>query len=196
MTTETNTLTAADKTITDKVAEKTSAARILANYVGGRWVLVQSSRLLDVTNPATGEILARVPLSGTAEVEAAVAAASAALPDWRSRSVGGRTEFIYALREKFRQRIDELAASVTRESGKVLSDARAEIARSIEVLEAACAAPMTMQGRILEGVARGITPKPSASRLEFAPPSRPSTFRPWCRCGSCRLRSLAGTPSF
>jgi len=156
MTTETNTLTAADKTITDKVAEKTSAARILANYVGGRWVLVQSSRLLDVTNPATGEILARVPLSGTAEVEAAVAAASAALPDWRSRSVGGRTEFSYALREKFRQRIDELAASVTRESGKVLSDARAEIARSIEVLEAACAAPMTMQGRILEGVARGI----------------------------------------
>jgi malonate-semialdehyde dehydrogenase (acetylating)/methylmalonate-semialdehyde dehydrogenase len=61
-----------------------------------------------------------------------------------------------ALREKFRQRIDELAASVTREGGKVLSDARAEISRSIEVLEVACAAPMTMQGRILEGVARGI----------------------------------------
>jgi len=70
--------------------------------------------------------------------------------------VGERTEFIYALREKFRQRIDDLAASVTREGGKVLSDARAEISRSIEVLEVACAAPMTMQGRILEGVARGI----------------------------------------
>jgi len=165
MTTETNILTAAGKmpadktaitdTISDAISEKT-ARRILSNYVGGRWVSAQTFGLLDVTNPASGEVLARVPLSGVAEVEAAVAAASAALPDWRARSVGERTEFIYALREKFRQRIDELAASVTRESGKVPSDARAEITRSIEVLEVACAAPMTMQGRILEGVARGI----------------------------------------
>ncbi len=161
MTTETNVLTAVGKTLVDKTAitdaitEKT-ATRILSNYIGGRWVSAQASGLLDVTNPASGEVLARVPLSGIAEVEDAVAAASAALPDWRARSVGERTEFIYALREKFRQRIDELAASVTREGGKVLSDARAEITRSIEVLEVACAAPMTMQGRILEGVARGI----------------------------------------
>ena len=165
MTVETNTLTSADKTSAttkettkDKTAtkEKAAAARILQNYIGGRWTPAQASGLLDVTNPASGEILARVPLSGLAEIDAAAAAASAALPDWRARSVGERTEFIYALREKFRQRIDDLATSVTRESGKVLSDARAEISRSIEVLEAACAAPMTMQGRILEGVARGI----------------------------------------
>src|ERR1035441_9733524 len=150
MTTETNTLTSREKT-SPAIGEKTATARILKNYTGGRWTTVPAAGLLDVTNPASGEVLARVPLSGVAEVEAAVAAANAALPDWRSRSVGERTEFIYALREKFRQRIDELAASVTRESGKVLSDARAEISRSIEVLEVACAAPMTMQGRILEG---------------------------------------------
>ena len=138
------------------VAEKSSGARILSNYIDGRWVAAQASGLLDVTNPANGEVLARVPLSGSADVEAAVAAAKGALPDWRSRSVGERTEFIYAMREKFRERIDELAESVTREGGKVLSDARAEITRSIEVLEVACASPMTMQGRILEGVARGI----------------------------------------
>jgi malonate-semialdehyde dehydrogenase (acetylating)/methylmalonate-semialdehyde dehydrogenase len=119
-------------------------------------VSAKVSGLVDVTNPANGEVLARAPLSGRAEVEAAVAAASAAWPDWRSRSVGERTEFIYALREKFRQRIDELAASVTKEGGKVLSDARAEVSRAIEVIEVACASPMTMQGRILEGVARGI----------------------------------------
>src|ERR1700690_1327863 len=157
MTTESSTLTSADKTTTSQhKVEKNTATRILANYVGGRWTPVLSPGLLDVTDPANGEVLARVPLSGVAEGEAAVAAASAALPDWRGRSVGERTEFIYALREKFRQRIDELAASVTREGGKVLSDARAEITRSIEVLEVACAAPMTMQGRILEGGARGI----------------------------------------
>jgi malonate-semialdehyde dehydrogenase (acetylating)/methylmalonate-semialdehyde dehydrogenase len=119
-------------------------------------VPAQASGLLDVTNPANGEVLARVPLSGAADLEAAVAAANGALPDWRSRSVGERTEFIYSLREKFRLRMNELAESITREGGKVLSDARAEVTRSIEVLEAACATPMTMQGRVLEGVARGI----------------------------------------
>jgi len=60
------------------------------------------------------------------------------------------------LREQFLKRIDELAASIRREGGKVLSDARAEVTRAIEVLEVACASPMTMQGRVLEGVARGI----------------------------------------
>src|SRR5271154_6732982 len=128
------------------VAEKSTAPRVLSNYIDGRWVPAQSANQLDVTNPANGEVLARVPLSGVADVEAAVAAAAAALPDWRARAVGERTEFIFAMREKFRQRIDELAASVTREGGKVLSDARAEITRSIEVLEVACAAPLTMQG--------------------------------------------------
>ncbi len=167
MTPETNTLPSVDKTSLDEATldqstitgakiEKIAASPILANYVDGRWVPAQASGLLDVTNPADGRVLARVPLSSTADIEAAVTAAGAALPDWRARSVGERTEFIFALREKFRQRIDELAVSVTRESGKVLSDARAEISRTIEVLEVACATPMTMQGRILEGVARGI----------------------------------------
>ncbi|MGA2216359.1 MAG: CoA-acylating methylmalonate-semialdehyde dehydrogenase, partial [Bryobacteraceae bacterium] len=156
MTTETNTLAADKATIAGINTERQTPTRILANYVGGEWVAASAVGQLDVTNPANGEVLARVPLSGVAEVEAAVAAASAALPEWRSRAVGERTEFIYALREKFRQRIEELAASITREGGKVLSDARAEVSRSIEVLEVACATPMTMQGRILEGVARGI----------------------------------------
>jgi malonate-semialdehyde dehydrogenase (acetylating) / methylmalonate-semialdehyde dehydrogenase len=161
MATDTNTLAPVDKTIdktpiTDAIAAKTAVPRLLTNYMGGRWVKAQSSGACDVTNPASGEVLACVPLSGIADVEAAVAAAQTAFPDWSSRSVGERAEFIYALREKFRQRIDELAASVTREGGKVLSDARAEISRTVEVFEVACATPMTMQGRILEGIARGI----------------------------------------
>jgi|HubBroStandDraft_4_1064222.scaffolds.fasta_scaffold34294_1 malonate-semialdehyde dehydrogenase (acetylating)/methylmalonate-semialdehyde dehydrogenase len=163
--TETNTmtdLTTDEKTTNGRSREDGSASanaaatRILANYVGGRWVRAQTAGAVDITNPSSGAVLARVPLSGSADVEAAVAAASAALPDWRNRAVGERTEFIYALREKFRLRIDDLAASITREGGKVLSDARAEVSRTIEVLEVACSAPMTMQGRILEGVARGI----------------------------------------
>ena len=153
MTSQTRTLTQED---TAPVAVATSPTRILQNYIGGRWVSAKTSSFVDVTNPANGDVLARAPLSGREDVEAAVAAASAAWPDWRSRSIGERTEFIYAIREQFRKRIDELAASVTREGGKVLSDARAEVSRAIEVVEVACASPMTMQGRILEGVARGI----------------------------------------
>jgi malonate-semialdehyde dehydrogenase (acetylating) / methylmalonate-semialdehyde dehydrogenase len=153
MTAQTETLTR----MRDEVRETELGPQILKNYISGEWVSAKVSGLLDVTNPVNGEILAHVPLSGRAEVEAAVAAASAALPEWRARAIGERTEFIYALREKFRQRIDELAASITREGGKILSDARAEVSRTIEVLEVACATPMTMQGRILDGVARGIS---------------------------------------
>ena len=156
MTAQTNTLAPKNATALDDELSKSSAPRTLANFVGGHWVPARASGHLDVTNPANGEVLARVPLSGSADVEAAVAAAKAALPEWRGRAVGERTEFIFALREKFRERIDELAQSITREGGKVLSDARAEITRSIEVLEVACASPMTMQGRVLEGVSRGI----------------------------------------
>jgi len=131
-------------------------ARTLQNLVGGAWVSAKTASTLDVTNPASGEVLARVPLSSRADVDAAVAAANAAWPDWRSRSVGERTEALYALREQFRRRLDDIAESITREGGKVSSDARAEVTRAIEVLEVACASPMTMQGRVLEGVARGI----------------------------------------
>src|SRR5664279_3610315 len=105
---------------TAPVAVATSPARVLQNYIGGRWVPAKASSFVDVTNPANGEVIARAPLSGRDDVEAAVVAASAAWPDWRSRSIGERTEFIFALREQFRKRIDELAASVTREGGKVL----------------------------------------------------------------------------
>src|ERR1700689_827167 len=138
------------------ISANTAPTRILANYVGGHWVPAQASGFVDITNPSSGAVLARAPLSGSADVEGAVAAASAALPDWRNRAVGERTEFIYALREKFRQRIDELAASITREGGKVLSDARAEVSRSIEVLEVAWGPPMDLQGGVVGGGSRRV----------------------------------------
>ena len=136
------------------VAPEGTSPRLLGNYVGGRWIASAADAWLDVTNPATGDVLARVPMSPASDVAAATAAASAALPGWRALAVGERTAFIFALRERFRARFDDLAASVTREGGKTLSDARAEVTRTLEVLEAACATPMTIQGRVLEGVAR------------------------------------------
>ena len=134
----------------------TTETRLLGNYVGGNWVAAAAGEQLDVQNPATGEILARVPLSGAADVDAAVAAARAALPGWRSRSVIERARWLFGLRQVMEAHADELARSVTREMGKTLPDARAEVGRAIEMIEAATAVPQTMQGRILEDVATNV----------------------------------------
>jgi malonate-semialdehyde dehydrogenase (acetylating)/methylmalonate-semialdehyde dehydrogenase len=129
---------------------------VLENYVGGRWTPAESAERLDVTNPATGETLAQVPLSSAADLDAAVAAAREALPAWRKVNVIERGRRLFALREGLDARREELALSVTTEMGKTLVDARAEVARMIEMVEAACAIPTTMQGRILEDVATGV----------------------------------------
>ncbi|HWT94050.1 MAG TPA: CoA-acylating methylmalonate-semialdehyde dehydrogenase, partial [Solirubrobacteraceae bacterium] len=88
--------------------------------------------------------------------DAAVAAARAALPVWRDVNVIERARRLFSLREGLLARREDLARSVTAEMGKTIGDARAEVARAIEMVEAACAIPTTMQGRILEDVSRGI----------------------------------------
>jgi len=133
-----------------------TATRLLDNYIGGAWTPSTSSETLDVTNPATGETLARVPLSSSADLDAAVKAARAALPEWRAVSTIARARKLFELRERLVARQEDLARSVTTEMGKTIADARAEVARMIEMVEAACAIPTTMQGRVLEDVSRNI----------------------------------------
>ena len=134
-----------------------TATRTLDNYIAGQWTpATDATDVLDVTNPATGETLARVPLSGAADLDAAVAAARAALRPWREVSTIARARKLFELRERLSARADDLARSVTTEMGKTLADARAEVARMIEMVECACAIPTTMQGRILEDVSRNI----------------------------------------
>ena len=130
--------------------------RLLDNYIGGRWTPAGSDETADVTNPASGELLARVPLSSSGDLDAAVAAAREALPEWRAVSVIERGRRLFDLREALDARREELARSVTTEMGKTIADARAEVARMIEMVECACAVPTTMQGRILEDVSRNV----------------------------------------
>jgi len=135
----------------------TTATRLLENYVAGAWTpAAAATGVLDVTNPATGEVLARVPMSGPADLDAAVAAARAALPEWRAVSTIARARTLFELRERLVARSEDLSRSVTTEMGKTIGDARAEVARMIEMVECACAIPTTMQGRILEDVSRNI----------------------------------------
>jgi malonate-semialdehyde dehydrogenase (acetylating)/methylmalonate-semialdehyde dehydrogenase len=134
-----------------------TATRTLNNYVGGEWVAAEhATDVLNVVNPATGEVLARVPLSGAEDLHLAVQAARDALPEWRAVSTIARARLLFELRARLTARAEDMARSVTTEMGKTIGDARAEVARMIEMVEAACAIPTTMQGRILEDVSRGI----------------------------------------
>jgi malonate-semialdehyde dehydrogenase (acetylating) / methylmalonate-semialdehyde dehydrogenase len=134
-----------------------TATRLLDNYIDGEWTPARTaSGELDVIKPATGEVLARVPLSGAEDLDEAVRAAREALPEWRGVATIARARKLFELRERLVARQEDLARSVTTEMGKTLVDARAEVARMIEMVEAACAIPTTMQGRILEDVSRNI----------------------------------------
>jgi len=142
--------------MTSSPSETATGVRTIANYLGGSWVPSAATETLEVTDPASGEALARVPLSGAAELDRAVEAARAALPAWRDVSVIERGRRLFALREGLDRRREDLARSVTLEMGKTIGDARAEVARMIEMVECACAIPTTIQGRVAEDVSRGV----------------------------------------
>jgi malonate-semialdehyde dehydrogenase (acetylating)/methylmalonate-semialdehyde dehydrogenase len=129
---------------------------VLENYVGGAWVRPRSGDLLDVPDPSTGALLARVPRSGVADVEGGVAAARNAFPGWRDVPVAERAHRIWTLRGLLEVHFDELARSVVRENGKTLDEARGSVRRGIEATEFAASAPTTMQGSFLEDVSAGV----------------------------------------
>ncbi len=128
----------------------------MKNYVGGQWVDAEGAELHDVINPATGEAIARVPFSSAAHLDDAVRSAREALPAWRGVSTIARARMLFTLREKLEARKHEIARLVVTEMGKTLPDATAEVGRMIEMVEAATAIPTTMQGKVLEDVARGV----------------------------------------
>jgi len=133
-----------------------AGVRTLANYVAGAWTVPVADETLETRNPATSELLAHVPLSGAADVDAAVSAARAAFPAWRATSPIKRARAVFALRDLLDSHRDELARLVTTDMGKTLADAAGEVGRGIESTEAACAAPHMLKGDNLEGVATGL----------------------------------------
>src|SRR6266436_3483975 len=134
----------------------TATATKVPNYVNGRWVESTSKEWRDVINPASGEVLASVPMSSDAEVLAAIEAAHAAFPAWRRTPAEDRIQPLFKLKMLLEEHIDELARTITQENGKTFTEAKAELRRSIENVEVACGIPMMMQGYNLEDVARGI----------------------------------------
>jgi len=128
----------------------------LQNYVGGGFVAPPKARpFLDVYNPSSGDIISKVPLSEAAEVSAAVDAARAALPGWSAMPIKERVQVFYRYKALLEQHIDELAALVTEENGKISGEARAEVLKSAELSEFACSLPQITPGEVLE-VSRGV----------------------------------------
>ncbi len=133
-----------------------TALRTLSNYVGGEWTPAAGDDALDVRNPASGELLARVPLSSPADVDKAVVAARTAARAWGETSPLVRMRAVMRLRERLDERREEIARLVTLDMGKTLDDARGEVGRGIESVEAACGVPHLMKGENLLGVASGV----------------------------------------
>jgi malonate-semialdehyde dehydrogenase (acetylating) / methylmalonate-semialdehyde dehydrogenase len=127
-----------------------------SNYIGGEWYRSLSSESIDILNPATAELLARVPLAGRDDVAMAVGAASAAFPEWRRTPPQNRIHFLFKFKHLLEQHSDEIARLTTQENGKTLAESRAELQRAIENVEVACGIPTLMQGYNLEDVASGI----------------------------------------
>src|SRR5262245_66283435 len=128
----------------------------LRNFIGGDWVAPGTADYLDLTNPATGEQLGRVPLCGAWEVDQAVAAAQTAFVKWREVPPVVRARYLFKLKSLLEEHFEELATTVTREHGKTLDEARGSVRRGIENVEHACGIPTLMMGRTLEDVATGI----------------------------------------
>ncbi|HMK13119.1 MAG TPA: CoA-acylating methylmalonate-semialdehyde dehydrogenase, partial [Acidimicrobiales bacterium] len=128
----------------------------ISHWVGGKVVPGTSGRSGPVFDPATGEQTGAVDFASAAEIDAAVEEASAAFPAWRSASLSQRAEVLFRFRELVDRHRAELAASITAEHGKVLSDAAGEVARALEVVEFACGLADHLKGAFSEQVSTGI----------------------------------------
>ena len=145
-------------TLTAPLSDSTQKLEVseIPHWIGGKAVAGTSGRFGDVFHPASGRVQARVPLATDAEVDAAVQAAAKAFPAWAAQPPLRRARVLFRFREIFERRLDEVAACLTREHGKVNSDARGEATRGLEVVEFAAGIPQLLKGEYTEQVGPGI----------------------------------------
>lgn len=130
-----------------------SSLDVIPSLIGSDWRQGDSERAGDVYNPSTGEPIARVPFCTSATAAAAVEAAAAALPSWAETPAVDRARVMFRYRHLLADQFEELAALVTREHGKTLPEARAEVQRGIEMVEFAAGAPSLLTGETLPNIA-------------------------------------------
>jgi malonate-semialdehyde dehydrogenase (acetylating) / methylmalonate-semialdehyde dehydrogenase len=128
---------------------------VISNLIGGRWV-APDAPTLPIYDPATGEVIDQVPISGAAAIGAAVEAAAAAYPGWSRTPLMERVRLMFRYKALLEEGFEDLARIVTRHHGKTLDEARGEVRRGIEVVDFACGAPTLLQGRTLRDVSAGV----------------------------------------
>ncbi len=137
-------------------APQTKSPPLLNLWINGKSTPTSSARAGDVYNPATGEVVRRVPFANKADVDKAVASAKAALPGWRDTPPLKRVRIITRFRELMEANRKELTALISEEHGKTLLDAAGSLQRGIEVIEFASGAPHLLKGEQAEDVGSGI----------------------------------------
>ncbi|MBK4737104.1 CoA-acylating methylmalonate-semialdehyde dehydrogenase [Noviherbaspirillum pedocola] len=130
--------------------------RRIEHFIRGEIVPSTSGRSQDVTNPATGEVTAQVALGSVEEVNAAVAAASEAAPAWADTAPLKRARVLFKFKELIERHHEDLAKAITSEHGKVLSDARGEVVRGLEIVEFACGIPQLLKTQYTDNIGGGI----------------------------------------
>ena len=130
---------------------------MIRNLIGAEWrAAADGAASLPVFNPATGEVIENVPLSGGRDVDAAVAAATKAFAAWSRTALLERVRLMFRFKALLEEHFEDLAATITRHHGKTLDEARGEVRRGIEVVDFACGAPTLLQGRTLRDVSGGV----------------------------------------
>ncbi|MEX1014168.1 MAG: aldehyde dehydrogenase family protein, partial [Candidatus Paceibacterota bacterium] len=129
---------------------------ILRNYINGKWTHSDQKTYLDVKNPAFDEIISSVPLTSSSEVSNAIEDANRAFSDWRRTPVVKRIQYLFKFKELLEENLDDIAETITMESGKTFAESQGELRRAIENVEVACGAPILSQGYNSEDIANGI----------------------------------------
>lgn len=129
---------------------------VLKNFINGKWVNSNSEQTLDVPNPATNELLTRVPVSTKEDVDLAVAAAKEAFKTWKNVPVPKRARVLFKFHHLLTENHEELARLIVLENGKAYKEAYGEVQRGIECVEFAAGAPTLMMGETLSGIAEEI----------------------------------------
>ncbi|WP_040581203.1 CoA-acylating methylmalonate-semialdehyde dehydrogenase [Methyloferula stellata] len=171
-------------------------ADAISHYIKGQRAngATADARYGDIYNPATGEIARRVVLASEADIEQAVAAAKAAAPGWAATTPLRRARVMFKFKELMERRAPDLAAIITAEHGKVLSDAAGEITRGIEVIEFACGIPYLLKGDMTEDVGGGVDSwsvrQPLGVTVGITPFNFPAMVPLWMfpvalACGNC-----------
>ena len=133
-----------------------AAFPLISHFINGQVSVSNSGRAQDVFNPATGLPIARVALGSAAEVNAAVAAANLAAPAWAETAPLKRARILCKFKELIEKNHDALAAAITREHGKVFSDAKGEVVRGLEIVEFACGIPQLLKTQFTDNIGGGI----------------------------------------